>query len=89
MARVLQAVLLGPWNSMTGSKKVGLGMWKPNNVEDLAFLQERFEAGEALPVIDKRYTLAEIPAAMRYLEEGHAQGKVVITMNAVGVGTND
>jgi len=80
MARVLQAVLLGPWDSMTGSKKVGLGMWKPNKIEDLAFLQERFEAGEVLPVIDRRYPLSEVPDAMRYLEEGHAQGKVVISV---------
>jgi len=55
-------------------------MWKPNKKEDLVFLKELFEAGKVVPVIDRRYTLSEVPAAFRYLEEGHAKGKVVITM---------
>jgi len=38
------------------------------------------EAGKVTPVIDRRYTLSEIPEAIRYLEEGHARGKVVITL---------
>jgi NADPH:quinone reductase-like Zn-dependent oxidoreductase len=44
------------------------------------FLKELFEAGKVVPVIDRRYPLSEVPEALRYLEEGHAQGKVVITM---------
>jgi NADPH:quinone reductase-like Zn-dependent oxidoreductase len=80
MARVLQAVLLGPWNSITGSKKVGLGTWEPNRKEDIAFLIELIEAGKVTPVIDRTYPLSETPEAFRYLEEGHAQGKVVITV---------
>jgi hypothetical protein len=38
------------------------------------------EAGKVTPVIDKRYRLSEVPEAIRYLEEGHARGKVVITL---------
>ncbi len=79
-ARIFQIVLLGPLISMTGSKKMGLGMWKPNKKEDLAFLKELLEAGKVVPVIDRRYPLSEVPEAFRYLEEGHAKGKVVITV---------
>jgi len=38
------------------------------------------EAGQVTPVIDRTYPLAEVPEAIKYLEEGHARGKVVITM---------
>ena len=80
MAAVIQAFTLGPLISMTGSKKMGSVMWKPNNKEDLAFLEELFESGKVVPVIDRRYPLSEVPEALRYLEGGHARGKVVITM---------
>jgi len=50
------------------------------NKEDLTIMRELMEAGKATPVIDKRYRLSEIPEAIRYLEEGHARGKVVITL---------
>jgi len=80
LAAILQGFLLGPLISMTGSKKMGSVMWKPNNQEDLAILEELFAAGKVAPVIDRRYPLREVPEAIRYLEEGHAKGKVVITM---------
>jgi NADPH:quinone reductase-like Zn-dependent oxidoreductase len=47
--------------------------------EDLVVLQELLEAGTVTPVIDRQYELSEVPEALRYLGEGHAQGKVVIT----------
>ena len=77
---MFQAMLLGPWISMTGSKKMGNVMAKPNQ-KDLVFMKELLEAGKVVPVIDRRYPLREIPEALRYLEEGHAQGKVVITVH--------
>jgi len=77
-ARVYQAMFLGPLISMTGSKKMGILMLKPN--KDLAFMNELFEAGKVVPVIDKRYPLSEVPEALRYFGEGHAKGKVVITV---------
>src|SRR5206468_998552 len=48
--------------------------------EDLILLKDLLEAGKVTPVIDRTYPLSETPAAIRYLEEGHARGKVVITM---------
>jgi NADPH:quinone reductase-like Zn-dependent oxidoreductase len=50
------------------------------NRDDLAFLGELMESGKVRTVIDRTYPLAETPEAMRYLEDGHAQGKVVITV---------
>lgn len=79
MAQLSQAMFLGPWISMTGSKKMGNLSLKPNK-SDLVFMKNLLEAGKVKPVIDRRYPLSEVPAALRYLEEGHAQGKVVITV---------
>jgi len=50
------------------------------NKEDLVVLKELIEAGKVTPVIDRTYALSEVPEAIRYLEEGHARGKVVITI---------
>jgi NADPH:quinone reductase-like Zn-dependent oxidoreductase len=78
-AQMFQAMLLGPWISMIGSKKMGALSAKANP-KDLAFVKELIEAGKVKPVIDRRYPLSEVPEALRYLGEGHARGKVVITM---------
>jgi NADPH:quinone reductase-like Zn-dependent oxidoreductase len=48
--------------------------------EDLAIMRGLMKAGKVTPVIDKRYRLSDVPEAIRYLEEGHARGKVVITL---------
>ncbi len=80
MAQMSQAMLQGPWISMTGSKKMGnMGVAKPNQ-KDLVIMKELLEAGKVKPVIDRCYPLSEVADAIRYLEEGHAQGKVVITV---------
>ena len=50
------------------------------NKEDLTRLSDLMQAGKVTPVIDRRYKLSEVPAAIRYLEEGHARGKVVISV---------
>ncbi len=50
--------------------------------EDLTIMHELMKAGKVTPVIDKRYRLSEVPEAIRYLEEGHARGKVVITLES-------
>ena len=79
MAQLFQAMLLGPVISMTGSKKMGNLMAKLNQ-KDLVFMEELLERGKVVPVIERRYPLCEVPEAIRYVEEGHAQGKVVITV---------
>jgi NADPH:quinone reductase-like Zn-dependent oxidoreductase len=76
----LQVLILGALISRIGSKKLGLNKYEPNKKEDLALLAELFEVGKVVPVIDRRYPLSEVPEALRYLEEGHALGKVVITV---------
>ncbi len=78
MARVFKAVLLGPLISR--SKKMSIVVWKSMKKEDLVFMKELFEAGKVVPVIDRRYPLSKVAEALRYLEEGHVQGKVVITV---------
>lgn len=77
--RIIKAVVLSPFVS----QKLGSFLMKPN-MEDLQFLKELIEAGKLTPVIDKTYSLSEVPEAIRYLEEGHARGKVVITAGADG-----
>jgi len=79
MAQLSEVMLKGPWISMTGSQKMGNLLAKPNK-QDLSFIKELLEAGKVKPVIDRCYPLGEVPEAIRYLEEGHAQGKVVITV---------
>jgi len=79
MAQIFQGLLIGPWISMTGSKKLGSLTVKPN--KDLAFMKELIEADKVKPVIDRRNTLSEVAEALRYYGEGRAKGKVVITVN--------
>src|SRR5438128_993364 len=80
IAAMFQAMLLGPLISMTGRQKMGsMGVAKPNQ-KDLVFMKELLEAGKVVPVIDRRYPLSETAEALRYLEKGHAKGKVVITV---------
>jgi NADPH:quinone reductase-like Zn-dependent oxidoreductase len=79
LAHVFQAVLLGPLLSRIGRKKVCFVGAKMNQ-KDLVFLKDLFEAGKVKPVIDRRYPLSDLAEALRYLEQGHAQGKVVIAV---------
>ncbi len=78
-AQLFQALLLGPLISMAGNRKMGALSSKLNQ-EELIFLGELLETGKIKPVIDRRYALHEVPEAIRYLEAGHAKGKVVITV---------
>lgn len=79
MAQMFEANLLGPWMSMAGSKKMTGLAAKPNR-KDLTFMKELLEAGKVSPVIDRCYPFQEIPEALNYLEEGHARGKIVISL---------
>ena len=66
--------------SLPGSRKVVAPFLATLNTEDLMFLTGLIEAGKVKPVVEKRYPLAETAAALRYVGDGHAQGKVVITL---------
>jgi NADPH:quinone reductase-like Zn-dependent oxidoreductase len=79
MAHMFQAMLLGSLISKIGSKKMGFMLAKLNQ-KDLVFMKELLEAGKVKPVIERRYSLSQVAEALRYLEKGHAQGKLVITM---------
>ena len=78
-AQLAQAIVLGPWTSLFGSKKMGNMLQQPNQ-EDLIYLSELLIEGQLKPIIDRCYTLTEVPEAFRYFDEGHVRGKVVITM---------
>jgi NADPH:quinone reductase-like Zn-dependent oxidoreductase len=79
MAQIFQAMLMGSLMSETGGKKMG-GVSAKRSQKDLVFLKELVEAGKVFPVIDRRYPLSEAAEALRYLGEGHARGKIVITV---------
>ncbi|MBI5429928.1 MAG: NAD(P)-dependent alcohol dehydrogenase [Nitrosomonadales bacterium] len=78
-SQLFQALLLGPWISMLGKQKMGALSSKPNQ-NDLLLLKELLESGKIKPVIDRRYPLSELAEAIRYVEAGHATGKVVVTV---------
>ncbi len=67
------------WMLMTEGKRMVSMFTKPNQ-EDMGSIKELLESKQVTPVIDRRYPLSEVAEALRYLETGHAQGKVVITV---------
>jgi len=77
---LFQVIFLGAWVSKTGSKKIGLMETAKPNKKDLIVIKELLETGKIVPVIDRTYPLSETAEAIRYLEEGHAKGKVIITV---------
>jgi len=79
-AQMFQAMLLGTLVSEKGGRKLGAVSAKAFQ-SDLSFLKELLEEGKVVPVIDRRYPLGETAEALRYLENGHAKGKVIITLN--------
>jgi NADPH:quinone reductase-like Zn-dependent oxidoreductase len=79
MAQIFQAMLLGSWMSEKGGRKMG-GVSAKIDQKDLEIIKELLETEKVVPVIDKRYPLSEAAEALRYLGEGHARGKVIITV---------
>lgn len=78
LPRLFEHMIMGPWMSRRGDKKVGLMGVSNANKEDLLAIKELLETGKVVPVIDRRYPLRETAAAIRYLETMHARGKVII-----------
>ena len=75
MARPLKALVL----SKFVSQEMGMMMADPSQ-KDLTVLADMMQSGKVKPIIDRRYKLSEVPQAIRCLEEGHARGKVIITV---------
>ena len=71
-------LLFGPLLSM-GRQKFGTVLMKPSHA-DLLVLKELCEAGKVRPVIDRRFPLSDVSSAVRYVEDGHARGKVAVTV---------
>lgn len=78
-SQLYQTLFLGPFISMTGSRKISSLLQRANQ-EDLHVIKDLLESGKVKPIIDKRFTLSEAAEAFTYFQEGHAQGKVVITI---------
>jgi NADPH:quinone reductase-like Zn-dependent oxidoreductase len=79
MNSMLQTLLFGPLLGLFGAKKVGILAANANS-RDLGSIVELVERGAVKVLIDKRYPLSEVAEAVRYVGEGHALGKVVITI---------
>ena len=79
VALIFQILLLGPWIKRATAKTIRI-LAVPQNRKDLIAVKELCEAGKIVPVIDRRYSLSEVPEARRYVGEGRAKGKVVIVV---------
>ena len=75
LGKALKTMLLSPFVS----QKMGM-MMADLSQKDLAILGDMMQSGKLKPVIDRTYKLSEVPDAIRYVEEGHARGKVIITV---------
>ncbi|MFC7686606.1 NAD(P)-dependent alcohol dehydrogenase [Ureibacillus sp. GCM10028918] len=78
-SQLYQTLFIGPFISMTGSKKISSLLQRANQ-KDLNDVKGLLETSKVKPIIDKRFKLSEIAEAFKYFQEGHAQGKVVITI---------
>ncbi|PGT75015.1 MULTISPECIES: zinc-binding dehydrogenase [Bacillaceae] len=78
-SQMYQTALQGGWISFTEKKKMNVFLQRANR-KDLIFIKDLIESGKVKAVIDKQFELSEIRQALTYFAEGHAQGKVVITM---------
>jgi NADPH:quinone reductase-like Zn-dependent oxidoreductase len=72
--------LQAKWISMTDGQKMVPLPPKPPSKRDLVFIKELLRGGKISPVIDRSYKLIDLPEAIRYLEKGHARGKIIITI---------
>jgi NADPH:quinone reductase-like Zn-dependent oxidoreductase len=79
-ARLFQVMLfLGPWISRTSRRQVRFLSSKPNQ-KDLSILRDLLDAGKMVSVVDRSYSLSQVPEAIRYLEQRQVQGKIAITV---------
>ncbi len=77
---ILAGMTVGPLVSLASDKWSGLMLWwKPFNADDVAKLKELIAAGKLKPVIDRRFSLSDVVDALRWVDDGHARGKVIVT----------
>jgi NADPH:quinone reductase-like Zn-dependent oxidoreductase len=80
MLRLLEHMLIGPRMSKDGGKQFGMQGLATENQQDMLVIRELLETGKIVPVIDRTYPLSQTAEAIRHLETGHAQGKVIVTV---------
>ncbi|MBX3054779.1 MAG: NAD(P)-dependent alcohol dehydrogenase [Caldilineaceae bacterium] len=80
MVQLFEVMIWGMLKSKKGGKTFG-NMTVKSSQEDLFLMKELIEAGKVVPVLDQRFPLSRVPDAIRYLEAGHAKGKVVISLD--------
>jgi NADPH:quinone reductase-like Zn-dependent oxidoreductase len=78
-ARLLTAMVVGPVVGLASRKRMGLMLWwKPFGAADVETLTRLHASGDLKPVIDRRYPLDDVVTALRYVDDGHARGKVLV-----------
>ncbi len=85
LPRLFEHMIVGPLQSKFDSRKVGMMKIANVNKPDLLILKDLLETGKVVSVIDKCYPLSETAEAIRYLEQGHARGKVIISLAPSGL----
>ncbi|MHA1974409.1 MAG: NAD(P)-dependent alcohol dehydrogenase [Candidatus Hodarchaeales archaeon] len=78
-ANILLSLIINPLISMIKGRKV-VSFIANVNQADLELMKQFLESGKVVPVIDRKYDLSETPEAIRYVEKGHARGKVIINV---------
>jgi NADPH:quinone reductase-like Zn-dependent oxidoreductase len=79
VATLIQILILGPWIRKSQKRNIRV-LAVQRSRKDLLAITELCETGKIIPVIDRQYPLHEVPQALQYLGEGHAKGKVVVTV---------
>jgi len=77
---IIAGLVVGPLISLPSNKWSGLMLWwKPFRAEDMATVTDLIAAGKVRPAIDRRYPLSEVVDALRWVDDGHSKGKVIVT----------
>ena len=81
--RIVASVTIGALMSLVSDRKSGLMFWwKPFRKEDIAAVAALIADGKVAPAIDRRFPLSEVVEALRYVDDGHARGKVLVEVSA-------
>ena len=82
-SRIVQSMVVGPVMRPAAGKRMGLLLWwKPFKAEDVTALTDLVAGGKLIPVIDRMFPLAQVVDALRFVDDGHARGKVLVTPGA-------